>query len=175
MAIAVLVSASMNILIKVLSRVFSQLERHHSFTDQEKAVSNKLTAALAVNMVLLTLALSADVSSLSGIPFLFKGSFADMTGIGTKVREQVLPGGPPQRHHVPDLMCESHPPVVTAPCSCEVCQHAASAKPAVHSSRVPTLRAKRPVRRRSRLHLHFGSGMPAVRVHDVHVRRLLHH
>lgn len=79
MAIAVLVSASMNILIKVLSRVFSQLERHHSFTDQEKAVSNKLTAALAVNMVLLTLALSADVSSLSGIPFLFKGSFADMT------------------------------------------------------------------------------------------------
>ena len=74
MAIAVLASASMNILIKVLSRVFSQLERHHSFTDQEKAVS-KLTAALAVNMVLLTLALSADVSLLSGIPFLLQRVF----------------------------------------------------------------------------------------------------
>ena len=79
LAIAVIVSALMNILIKVLSKVFSQLERHHSFTDREKAVSNKLTAALTVNMVLLTLALSADVSSLSGIPFLFKGSFADVT------------------------------------------------------------------------------------------------
>ena len=79
LAIAVIVSALMNILIKVLSKVFSQLERHHSFTDREKAVSNKLTAALTINMVLLTLALSADVSSLSGIPFLFKGSFADVT------------------------------------------------------------------------------------------------
>lgn len=76
---AAIVSALMNILIKVLAKLFSHLERPHSFTTYEASISWKITVAITINVVILPLCVAADVNSLRRVPYLFQGDYADLT------------------------------------------------------------------------------------------------
>lgn len=67
----------MNIVLKGISKALSEAEKPHTFTELEKSITRKLSASLLINMVFLPVALTADISNLSGIPLLFDGEHID--------------------------------------------------------------------------------------------------
>ena len=78
LAVAMIVfTLLINISLKGISRGLSAAERPHSFTELEKSVCRKMSYSLMINMVALPLALTADVSKLSKLPFVFDGSHRD--------------------------------------------------------------------------------------------------
>ena len=74
----------MNLILKELCNQLAYWEHPQSLTKKELAIASYMIIALVVNMAFLPLFMAAQIDTLAGIPFLFKGGHPDMTGIGTR-------------------------------------------------------------------------------------------
>jgi len=77
---AVLVSTTMNIILKELCIWLAWFEHPQSLTARELSTASYMIVALVVNMALLPLFMTADISELSSLPWLFKGDHYDVAG-----------------------------------------------------------------------------------------------
>ena len=80
MATAVLVSMTMNIILKELCNQLAWYEHPQSLTQREMAIASYMVVSLVINMALLPLFVVANISEFSALPWLFKGDHKDVAG-----------------------------------------------------------------------------------------------
>ena len=80
MAAAVLVSMTMNLILKELCNQLAWYEHSHSLTQRELSIASYLVVSLVINMALLPLFVMANISELRDLPWLFEGDHKDVGG-----------------------------------------------------------------------------------------------